>query len=175
MEVWKLINDYPNYSVSNLGRVKSNVTGRVLKSAVGSNGYCTVVLYNSSGGKSHTIHRLVAKYFLENYSNTLEVNHKDEDKTNNNVSNLEMCTRIYNRCYGTAIDRHKKKLSFPIVQMSTDGEIIRTFDSIKEASRTLGLKASSIAYCCKGGYYDKHRNSFHTVSTVGGYKFAYNE
>ena len=62
-----------------------------------------------------------------------------------------------------------------LVQMSTDGEIIRTFDSIKEASRTLGLKASSIAYCCKGGYYDKHRNSFHTVSTVGGYKFAYNE
>lgn len=155
MEVWKLISDYPNYSISNLGRVKSNVTGRILKSAVGSNGYCTVVLYSNGRGKSHTIHRLVAKHFLEDYSDTLEVNHKDEDKANNAISNLEMCTRVYNRCYGTATERHKKKLSLPVVQKSIEGKVIRAFDSIKEASRALGLKASSIAYCCKGGYYDR--------------------
>lgn len=72
---WKVIENYPNYSVSNTGLVKSNNTNKILKGGLGSHGYYTVTLYNNLGGKTHTIHRLVARAFLEDYSDNLEVNH----------------------------------------------------------------------------------------------------
>lgn len=170
---WRVIREYPNYSVSNTGKVKSNKTDKILKEGLGSHGYYTVTLYKDGIGKSHTIHRLVAKSFLDDYSEYLEVNHKDESKTNNSVQNLEMCNRVYNRTYGTATERHKRKISMPIIQENLNGEFINRFSSIMDAARELNLNPTSIAYCCKGGYFDKSRNSLHKVNSVGNYKFKY--
>lgn len=173
MVEWKVIDDYPNYSISNTGKVKSNKTGNILKEGLGSHGYLTIVLYKDGVGKSHTVHRLVAKYFLSEYLDSLEVNHKDEVKTNNTVQNLEMCNRLYNRTYGTAIERHKRELSVPVIQETLDGEFVNRFPSIRDASRALNLNATSIAYCCKGGYFDKSRNTIHKIGKVGTFKFRY--
>lgn len=106
-EIWKRIEEYPNYEVSNLGRVRttkyySNAQKKyydrilVLKQKTNRCGYNHVGLSNENGRKNKVIHRLVAKAFIPNPNNFLEVNHKDGNKQNNKVNNLEWCTRSYN-------------------------------------------------------------------------------
>ena len=116
-EIWKDIVGYEGlYQVSNLGNVKrlKGYKGRgkgyiveehLIKPSINSNGYQNVVLCKNGKTKTFTMHRLVAIAFLYNSDNLPEVNHKDEDKTNNCVDNLEWCDRVYNNNYGT---RNKK-------------------------------------------------------------------
>lgn len=110
-EIWKDIPGYAGkYSISNFGNVRSNQYGkkRILKpmrNAGRYNGYLTVTLYNNSIGKKVKIHRLVAEAFLPNPNNLPIINHKDEDKTNNKVDNLEWCTKLYNNTYNGTRNR----------------------------------------------------------------------
>ena len=114
-EVWKDVVGYEGlYKVSNFGNVMS-LKGKkplLMKPAQKGNGYLYVGLnlYNKPR-KNFYVHRLVAQTFLPNPQNLPFVNHKDEIKTNNRVSNLEFCTQKYNLNYGTAQDRKSKKLS----------------------------------------------------------------
>ena len=91
---------YPNYAVSNYGTVINIKRDKVLKPGV-AGGYLRVVLCNNGKMRNHLIHRLVALAFISNPDNLPEVNHKDENKTNNCVWNLEWCTKKYNNNYGT--------------------------------------------------------------------------
>ena len=161
-EVWKDIEGYEgHYQVSNLGRVKSldrvvehakgKITKRTLKGSILKTklvyGYEYVSLSKDNKLKSYRVHRLVAKAFIPNPNNYPAVNHKDEDRSNNNVSNLEWCTYKYNNEYsGTrekAVNANKKK-----VRCIETGEI---FESTAEAARHYGLKSpSDIAGCCRG-------------------------
>lgn len=106
-ETWVKIKDYPNYEVSNLGRIRtlkyfSNVTKRyydrilVLKQKTSRWGYNHVGLSNKDGRKTKVVHKLVARAFIPNPNNLREINHIDGNKQNNAVSNLEWCTRSYN-------------------------------------------------------------------------------
>lgn len=112
LEVWKDIIDYPNYQVSNLGRVKSkerytNVgiknqkqclrKERILKPQKDKKGYIQVILYNENGYKHFKVHKLVATYFVPNIDNKPQVNHIDGNKQNNHYSNLEWCTDLENK------------------------------------------------------------------------------
>lgn len=108
-ELWKEIENYKGYYVSNLGRVKSTKKEKslILKEVKTKNGYVRVWLYNDKKGKSYLIHRLVAKAFLPNPNNAPQVNHIDENKTNNKVSNLEWITAKDNCNHGT----HNLKIS----------------------------------------------------------------
>jgi hypothetical protein len=94
-EILKQIKNYPNYSISNLGRVWSHKTNRWLKPrhAWGKGkGYKGTVIYNENGSKTFMIHRLVAEVFCSNPNNKPHTNHKDFDKTNNVYTNLEWVT-----------------------------------------------------------------------------------
>lgn len=147
IEIFKDIEGYENYQVSNYGSVKSLGNGKtrkekVLKPFNTTKGYLYVDLYKQGKRKNYYIHRLVAQAFLPNPNNLPEINHKDEDKTNNHVTNLEWCDRKYNINYGTL----KEKLSKPVICIET-GKI---YPSTMEVQRELGFAQSHISSACNG-------------------------
>lgn len=95
-EKWKAIKGYDNYSVSTLGRVRNDKTGRILKSNSNNKGYLFVGLSKNCKGRSEKIHRLVADAFIENVYNLPIVDHIDRDRKNNEVSNLRWSTHSAN-------------------------------------------------------------------------------
>lgn len=105
-EEWRTIHDFPDYSVSSFGRVRKNKTNKIVRSFLNNSGYERVSLTHNGISKHCLVHRLVAMAFIENPLNYPVINHKDENKTNNNVSNLEWCDIAYNNNYGTA--RHRR-------------------------------------------------------------------
>lgn len=162
IEIWKDIKDYEGlYQVSNYGRVKSlgngktHKTTRIMKINKQKNGYCRVILTKDGVEKNKSVHRLVATAFLENPENLPCVNHKDENPSNNNVSNLEFCDQKYNINYG---NRNKKvsnkmtngKLSKPVLQFTPTGDFIREWPSTREIERQLGFDSSAVGRCCVG-------------------------
>ena len=157
-EIWKDIKDYEGYyQISNLGRIKSlprNGTiksERIIKGAISKNGYLRVCLQKNGIKTNFLVHRLVAEAFIPNPDNLPQVNHKDEDKTNNIYTNLEWCTASYNTNFGTCIERRIKKQSKKILQYTLDGEFVREWESIQECGRN-GFNVGNICYCCQGKY-----------------------
>lgn len=158
MEEWKDIQGYEGlYQVSNEGRVKSLKFGKekILKGRISSN-YLLVCLRKNGKSRNKLIHRLVAEAFLENPQNLQEVNHKDENKTNNHVENLEWCTPKYNSNYGTGHQRSsEKQINDPTKSKRVDqidpisGEVVRKWESVKECCRN-GYNNSCIWQCCIG-------------------------
>lgn len=146
-EEWRTINDHSRYMVSTLGRVKNKDTGRILKASKNKTaGYVYIRLYSDSGKQTNfRLHRLVALHFLDNPENKPEVNHIDEDKTNNALSNLEWCTRKENVRYGTGISRRTHSLSIPI--LCSNGLV---YNSLSECARALQLSSGSISEVLSG-------------------------
>ena len=97
VEVWRSIENYENYVVSSFGKIKNTKTARILKAGLSSHGYLTVVLCEDGlAKKSYYVHRLVANAFINNPNDKLCVDHKDNNKTNNNISNLRFATAKQN-------------------------------------------------------------------------------
>ena len=161
-EIWKDIKGYEGkYMVSNLGRVKSlnyHRTGKegILKGGDNGYGYLKVELCKEGKVNQPLVHVLVATAFLENPDNLPEVNHKDEDKTNNRVENLEWCSRLYNINYGTRSKRSAEKRrndpkrSKPVIGIDKVSGLILEFPSTMEASRQTGIDQRRINDCLKG-------------------------
>lgn len=164
-EIWKDIEGFEGkYQISSMGKVKSLWFGKekILKNIKTDRGYIVVSLYKEGKQKNYYIHRLVAQTFLPNPDNLPQVNHRNENKTDNRVDNLEYCDSKYNNNFGTRTERAIKSKSIPILQFSKDGELVQKWDSVIEASRELGFYHSSIIECCKG-----RRKS------AGGYRWKY--
>lgn len=105
-EIWKDIIGFEGiYEISNLGRIRRIKTGRILSTRRSDGWYITVTLYKDKKRYGKSLHRLVSEAFISNPDNLPEVNHRDEDKTNNRVDNLEFCDHKYNVNYGTIKDR----------------------------------------------------------------------
>ena len=133
MEEWKSIEEFPNYEISSLGNVKNIITGKVLKNSV-KGGYCHVSLTNEKYKKTLLVHRLVALAFIENPENKTDVNHKDKNKLNICVSNLEWMSRRENnihRCQGLKITCNKNKEVLRIDKNTN--EILEKYNSIELA------------------------------------------
>lgn len=144
------------YQVSNMGRVKSLGNDKaskeqILKPAKDKGGYLCVKLYKQGKIKFYFIHRLVAEAFIPNPNNLPQINHIDEDKTNNTISNLEWCTSKYNINYGT----RNEKISKQVMCVET-GKI---YSSTMEVQRKLGFNNGNIGKCCNGRY--KQAYGFH--------------
>lgn len=101
MEMLRRIKEFNNYAISNQGYVKNISTNKNIKSFKTNSGYLQVSL--TSGHKKFYIHRLVATYFIENPINYKCVNHKDGNKTNNKIDNLEWCSYSYNRKHSSRV------------------------------------------------------------------------
>lgn len=172
----KPISGFPSYLIYDDGRIWSNKTKKFLRPSCTKRGYKSIELFNDEGSKRFNIHRLVAEAFIPNPNHLPQVNHKDEDPRNNCVSNLEWCTAKYNMNYGVgAITRHSKidytkevfkinaringkKVSVPVYMYTKEGNFIRAFNSIKEASNYMNIHSTNIA-----------RASLGERPTAGGY------
>lgn len=143
-EIWKPIEECPDYHISNFGRIKSfkydKINGKIIKPSECTKGYLQLDLrLDGRKGKNRVhlaVHRLVARAFIPNPDNLPQVNHKDENKTNNNVENLEWCTSEYNCNYGTHVERVTEKIRVPIYSVDEDGNI-EYFSGVREAERKM--------------------------------------
>jgi len=159
-EIWKDIPDYVGlYQVSNLGKIKSFRQGHkhhkqkeyLLNPTISSSGYYQVTLYSDKGRKKFLVHRLVAVAFLDNPHNYPQINHKDENRLNNRVDNLEWCTASYNNNYGTAKVRIADARSRRVQQLTLDGMVIAIYRSANIASLLLGIEKHNISNACRKG------------------------
>ena len=152
-EEWRDIEDYEClYQVSNLGRVKSLKFNkeRILKPGMDRGGYLQVGLHAGGKRKVLTVHRLVASAFVPNPDNKPEVNHVDEDKSNNRACNLEWLTRKQNINHGTRNERSAKNRSKPVDQYTLDGKFVKTWASTMEVGRQTGFHQSNIGAAARG-------------------------
>lgn len=162
-EIWKDIVGFEDeYMVSNHGRiksksriVKSNKCERSIKGVVklqnlNTHGYCSIRLAKNGKSKLYSVHRLVAEAFLPNPSNLPVINHKDEDKTNNLVDNLEWCTQKYNTEYSGILPKLKEINSMQVEQYNLQGEFIQSYNSATDAAKAVGGLVSNICACCNG-------------------------
>ena len=177
-EIWK---DIPNfdglYQASNLGRIKSLkriakkeyrnnriVKEKIMLGTKNQDGYLKVHFKNKelNINKGLFIHRLIAMTFIPNPNSLPQINHKDGNKLNNNVDNLEWCTNLYNQQHAWKNGLHKSTKCKKIKQLDKNKNEIKKWNSITEASKYLGISASCIVECCK----NKKRNA-------GGYRWEY--
>jgi len=163
-EEWRDIKGYEGrYQVSNMGRVKSlertitkkngrnqSIQERILKSETERTGYLRVTLYNSSGKMKRLVHRLVCEAFHENPKKKPEVNHINENKTDNQACNLEWVTRKENNNHGTHNARMAKTLSKSVGQYTRDGKLIKVWQSTNEVQRQLGFHQGNISEAARG-------------------------
>lgn len=150
-EIWKDIEEYEDlYQVSNLGRVKSLYTNKILKGCNQTSGYLGVNLSKNSVAYTKSVHRLVAQAFIPNSENKSDVNHIDENKSNNNVNNLQWSTRTENINYGTRNKRVSKSNSIPIITINLKTNESTEFYGINECARQLSLDSGNICKALKG-------------------------
>lgn len=174
-EIWKDIPNYESvYKINNYGIIKNKKTNRIKKTHINNSGYERVVLSKNGEDKNYSVHRLVAQAFIPNPNNFSQVNHKDENKANNSVDNLEWCTPSYNCRYGNRIKKiaektkitHKGKHYSPrtefqkgrnakkIINITTN----KIYNSMQEAYKETNVPTSNISMCCQkkikqaGGY-----------------------
>ena len=183
-EEWRDVVGYEGlYMVSDYGRVKAlerthpSVRGgyytrkeKIMKVYDNGNGYL-YTRFSLNGVTHFSVHRLVAMTFIENNECYNEINHKDENKGNNCVYNLEWCSRIYNANYGTRKERERltkikndsdrktietrNRLGLygaekPVVCFSVSGVMVAQYRSVSTASRETGINIGHICECCKG-------------------------
>lgn len=158
-ETWKDIKGYEGlYAISNMGRVKSFRQWKrasrpkeyILKSSIANTGYCQVTLYKDTKKKKFLVHRLVAEAFIPNPQNLPYINHKDENRINNNVENLEWCTAQYNNDYGTARLRTRLTQGHPVKQYLISGHWVATYATASIATEITGIPTVNINSCARG-------------------------
>lgn len=165
-EIWKAIEGYEGYEISNLGKVKSMNYSRtdkekIMKPCKNNYGYLVVYLYRNRKRKLFYVHRLVAAAFIQNPKGFEQVNHIDENKSNNAVENLEFCNAKYNINYGTRNERmaFSKSKAVEASKYPDFREICLRFSSSAEAGRN-GFAESGVGACCRGCYNREGNNRY---------------
>jgi len=165
--IWKDIKGFENYQISNTGLIKK---GDLILKPFENEGYDRILLTNGSIKSKKLIHRIVAEHFILNPLNKPQVNHKDCNKKNNNVDNLEWVTNKENvqhaiqnipnrkkqlqddmskigKMYGRQNSLNSRK---PILQLTLGGNLIKQYESARQASSELNISYKCISKCCNG-------------------------
>lgn len=158
-ERWEKVKDFPNYSVSSLGKVRNDKTNTLKTFQVDKDGYFRLELYYGKKRRKTGVHRLVAEAFIPNKNKKPQVNHIDGNKQNNSVKNLEWATVGENNLHCRRILQKGIKAT-PIICIETK----ECFSSCKEAAKHYGVSCSSITMCCQG-----------QRKTIKGHRFKYLE
>ena len=181
-EVWKDIVGYEGlYKVSNKGNVYSverkdsrgkKCGGQTLRPSYHSNGYLCLNLNKNGVTKNKKVHRLVLEAFIPNPNNYPEVNHRDEDKSNNNIENLEWCTRKQNVNHGTAIKRASQKRCKKVKAVNVETGEVLIFNSTSEARRK-GYAQGHVSKACRGVYKNSSGKLIGDGHTYRGHQWSY--
>lgn len=166
---WKAIKDFEKYSVSDRGDVRNEDTGKILVGGTNQKGYRQVRLVSDKGQFHFSVHRLVAEAFIDNPLNKPQVNHKDGNKKNNSVSNLEWCTASENSAHAwRELGKERKKRitgsGNPFSRKVIRIEDNKLFSSMAEAAKDSGARSTDISHVCRG---DR--------KTAGGFHWRYFE
>lgn len=167
-EFWKPVVGYEGlYEVSNMGRIRSldridslgrKIVGKIKNQRNDLDGYKHVDLFKNGKAKTAKVHREVAMAFIPNPENLPQINHKDEDKANNRVDNLEWCTPGYNNNYGTHAERSRATMirknlrqgGVRVVKYSRNGDALEVYSSVAEAARQNNMNPQSIFMVLRG-------------------------
>lgn len=179
-EIWKDIPNYEGlYQASNLGRIKSleridalgrRVNERILKPEINQYGYYLISLYKNSIQKLYSVHRLVWEAFNGQIPEGYEINHINEIKSDNRLSNLNLMTHKENMNYGSRTERgrnkqiNRKDQSKTILQFDLNDNFIKEYPSIQQIYRETGFSQGNICGCCNG-----------KLKTAYNYKWKYKE
>lgn len=170
-DTWFKINGYNNYSVSNKGEIRNDDTGKIKSSRYNKHGYKVIDLYFNGTRETKRVHRLVADAFISNPENKPQVNHKDGNKSNNNINNLEWCTASENmkHSFNTGLSKpNKSMLGKKNPNAGRHGKPVRiietgeTFSSIAECEKAINGNNRHISDCLSG-----------RQNTHRGYHFEY--
>ena len=145
-ELWKPIVGYENYEISNYGNCRKKDSEQNLKPHLNSAGYVRYGLSKNGKTKMFFAHRLVAKAFLKNPENKPQVNHKDNNKLNNHISNLEYCTQNENI---------KQQYKYGKITRKINGKIFckeknKIYDTLEEAAKDIGVHRRSVYNALNG-------------------------
>ena len=160
VETFVKVVGFDNYEVSNLGKIRNIKSRRVLKPQLRRDGYLMHGLWKNNKKKHLLLHRIVATAFIDNPEEKPQVNHIDENKLNNNLSNLEWCTARENIVHGTRTKRSAEKCSQKVIQLDLNDNVLNVFKSMVQAGRETGIPTGNISRCCNG-----------KLKSAGGYKW----
>lgn len=168
-EIWKPVVGYEEfYDVSNFGRIRNkgwrqgqHQSNIIMKQRYNKGGYLAVSLIKDKKKKIYLIHRLAYEAFIGKLPKferkgkghcheMFEINHKDENKENNHIENLELITRLENIRYGTRSRRQAMKLTKPVYQYTLDKKFVKFWEGGAPEIFKHGYNKSCISECCRG-------------------------
>lgn len=150
-EIWKVVPNYPNYMVSNHGRVKTVETNRVLRGSADVHRYKMIALKNNTGTTTFSVHRLVAEAFIDNPENKQYVNHKNRNKMDNHVNNLEWVTHQENMAHVSETGRKTTTTAACEIELLDDDKnVLRTFRDQEECAVFLEVSQTLVSQILRG-------------------------
>lgn len=176
-EIWLTIKYNDNYEVSSLGNVRNKKTKRILKPAISNKGYYLVALSNKGKLHTYSIHKLVMEHFNRCAFDYEVINHKDHNKLNNKLENLEYITQQENvkDAYDSGLcENARQQAKYNVLKASEEkkikinqydiqGNFIKQWEYIRQIQKELGINNANIVRCCKG-----------KRKSAGGYIWKYN-
>ena len=147
---WREVKEYSNYEVNQLGEIRHKKRQKILKPRDNNGGYQYVNFKINGKNTNFAVHRIVANAFIPNPNGYTEVNHKDYNKKNNCVDNLEWVSSSQNKQHSYLKQENKKTRGKAVNQYTKEGIFLKTFDSVSDAAKELGCCVAAISNCCLG-------------------------
>ena len=145
---WREVKEYSNYEVNQLGEIRHKKRQKILKPRDNNGGYQYVNFKINGKNTNFAVHRIVANAFIPNPNGYTEVNHKDYNKKNNCVDNLEWVSSSQNKQHSYLKQENKKSRGKAVNQYTKEGIFLKTFDSVSDAAKELGCCVAAISNCC---------------------------